>query len=69
MKLAESVKLIEQRRDSIEEWLNNEAPFTAHDQKHLDAHSPEQAYWHYGFKAACDDLLEAMERVNIAEEQ
>jgi hypothetical protein len=39
------------RRDSIRQWLETEAPYATFDQKHLDAHTPEQAYWHHGYQA------------------
>ena len=39
----DSVVLLRQRRDSIREWLEEEAPYTDVDQRHLDAHTPERA--------------------------
>ena len=38
--------LLIRRRDGIREWLDEVAPYTAHDQKHLDENTPERAYWH-----------------------
>jgi hypothetical protein len=52
-----NLSLLLQRRDSIREWLDEEAPYTAVDQKHLDAHAPERAYWHHGYQAALSDIM------------
>lgn len=46
------------RRDGIRAWLDEEAPYTAHDQTHLDVNTPERAYWHYGYQAALADVIE-----------
>lgn len=51
------ILLIEKRRDAIRAWLNEAAPYAAHDQRHLDAHTPEQAYWQYGYQAALNDIM------------
>jgi hypothetical protein len=52
-----SVSIIRQRRDNIREWLDEEAPYTEVDQRHLDAHTPERAYWHHGYQAALNDVM------------
>ena len=49
--------LLQSRRDHIREWLETEAPYAAFDQKHLDADTPERAYWHHGYQAALTDIL------------
>ncbi len=49
--------LLRQRRDNIRDWLDEEAPYTEVDQRHLDAHTPERAYWHHGYQAALSDVL------------
>lgn len=49
--------LLRQRRDNIREWLDEEAPYTEVDQRHLDAHTPERAYWHHGYQAALTDVM------------
>jgi hypothetical protein len=54
----DKIALIEQRRDGIRRWLEDEAPHAAFDQKHLDDASPERAYWHHGYQAALSDVLE-----------
>jgi hypothetical protein len=51
------ILLIEKRRDAIRAWLDEAAPYAVHDQRHLDAHTPEQAYWQFGYQAALDDIL------------
>jgi hypothetical protein len=52
-----SVAMLRQRRDNIREWLEEEAPYTDVDQRHLDAHTPERAYWHHGYQAALTDIM------------
>jgi hypothetical protein len=51
------VAMLRQRRDNIREWLEDEAPYTEVDQRHLDAHTPERAYWHHGYQAAITDIM------------
>lgn len=51
------VAVLRQRRDNIREWLDEEAPYTEVDQRHLDAHTPERAYWHHGYQAAITDIM------------
>lgn len=51
------VAVLRQRRDNIREWLDDEAPYTEVDQRHLDAHTPERAYWHHGYQAALNDII------------
>lgn len=53
----DSVSLLRQRRDNIREWLDDEAPYTDVDQRHLDANTPERAYWHHGYQAALNDIM------------
>jgi hypothetical protein len=52
--------LLLNRRDHIRQWLDTEAPYAAFDQKHLDADTPERAYWHYGYQAALTDILDLL---------
>ena len=49
------------RRDDFRKWLADEAPVTFVDQKHLDADTPERAYWHHGYAQALDDVLRKFE--------
>ena len=53
----QNISLLRRRRDDIREWLDIEAPFTEVDQKHLDADTPERAYWHHGYQAALADII------------
>jgi hypothetical protein len=53
-----SIQQLQQRRDGIRQWLQQEAPYAAGDQRHLDANSPERAYWHHGYQAALTDIID-----------
>lgn len=48
---------IERRRDDLVEWLQRYAARDIEDQRHLDEGSSEQAYWHYGYLKAIEDVL------------
>ena len=43
------------------EWLNENAPYVSHDQKHLDADTEARAYWHYGYAIALGDVLKFLQ--------
>jgi len=51
-------KMLLQRLEGMVEWLNDHAPYVASDQKHLDEHSVQQAYWTLGYATALRDALE-----------
>jgi hypothetical protein len=53
---------LEQRLHHIAKWLEDEAPYTAVDQKHLVEHSSEQAYWHHGYMMACADIVSRLQK-------
>jgi hypothetical protein len=55
-----TLALLQRRRDDIRGWLDDEAPYTAFEQKHLDADTPERAYWHHGYQAALADMLDML---------
>jgi hypothetical protein len=55
-----NIALLQQRRDGIRQWLAEEAPYAASDQRHLDASTPERAYWHYGYQAALTDIIDLL---------
>jgi len=57
MRLREIVRKITLRRTHQREWLKETCPYVFADQKHLDASTPERAYWHYGYQAALGDVL------------
>ena len=48
---------ITRRAAELEAWLEQEAPYARFDQRHLDPHTPEQAYWHLGYQRALSDML------------
>jgi hypothetical protein len=53
---------VRKRLDGLRRWLAENAPYTVADQKHLDADTPERAYWHLGYAAALDDILRSETR-------
>jgi hypothetical protein len=57
MSQSKHIKVLGQRRDNIRSWLEEEAPYAEVDQRHLDAHTPERAYWHHGYQAALQDVM------------
>jgi hypothetical protein len=59
-----AIKKLEDRRDGIRQWLGDNAPFCAADQRHLDENTPERAYWHYGYQAALDDAVRLLKRAH-----
>ena len=46
-----------QRIAQLGTWLEEEAPYALADQRHLDQHTPEQAYWHLGYHRGLSDML------------
>jgi hypothetical protein len=61
--MRDKIAVIERRRDGIREWLEDEAPHAATDQKHLELASPERAYWHHGYQAALNDIIALLDPV------
>jgi len=55
------ISAIRRRMCGIREWMAEEAPYVSVDQRHLDGHAPERAYWHYGYQAALSDVLAMIE--------
>ncbi len=49
-----------ERRDRIREWLADQTEHTTFEQKHLDAGTTEQTYWHHGYQSALDDMLKLL---------
>ena len=60
-----TLSLLEARISSLADYLEEEAPYVRFDQRHLDVHTPEHAYWHLGYRAALVDAL-AMLKGEIA---
>lgn len=52
-----NIVLLQKRRDTIRNWLDDEAPYAESDQRHLDTDTPERAYWHHGYQAALNDVI------------
>lgn len=52
---------IAQRIDVLAQWLHDNAPCCFADQRHLDADTPERAYWHYGYLVALRDVQRLQE--------
>ena len=52
----EALDKISQREQGIKDWLDENAPYIAGDQKHLDDGTVERAYWHYGYLVALRDV-------------
>lgn len=48
---------IRNRHDAIKAELVEVAPYAFTDGRHLDANTPERAYWHLGYIAALSDVL------------
>ncbi len=61
--MRDDIVLLKRRRDGIREWLQDEAPHTVADQKHLEEASPERAYWHHGYQAALNDVIDLLNPV------
>jgi hypothetical protein len=57
MSSTKNISTLIHRRDRIRDWLQDEAPFTEADQRHLDSDTPERAYWHHGYQAALTDVI------------
>ncbi len=57
MTLAQMIERWEKRADGQRDWLAENAPYATADQRHLDANTPERAYWHYGYMTALRDVV------------
>jgi hypothetical protein len=51
---------IEQRIEELQAWLEENASECIEEQRHLDANTPERAYWHYGYMIALRDLRDLL---------
>jgi chromosome segregation ATPase len=47
----------QQRRDKLKVHMEDMWPQILVEQKHLSEHTPEQAYWHFGYYAALGDVI------------
>lgn len=57
MNLETKLNKIEKRKVAIYDWLKEEFPQIADEQRHLDKGSVERYYWHYGYLMALSDLM------------
>jgi hypothetical protein len=48
---------IQKRAKDLREWLQQNAPASLTEQKHLDEGTRERVYWHYGYMVALRDVL------------
>ena len=62
-KISEGLSSIEKQTTELKEWILENAPYCSVDQKHLDAGTVEQAYWHYGRLIGLRDVLKALQSV------
>jgi len=59
---AQQMQDLSRRISELSRWLN-ESPFKCQvEQKHLDANSVEEAYWHYGYLCALRDVVSLMSK-------
>ncbi|MEO1280345.1 MAG: hypothetical protein AAFR75_04370 [Pseudomonadota bacterium] len=57
MKVSVVLEDLSRRVSELHQWLDDNAPYAAADQRHLDAATSERAYWHLGYQAALADTL------------
>lgn len=57
MKHQDTLHLVTSRIRDLGAWLEDAAPYVQQDQRHLDGGTPEQAYWHLGYRSGLLDLL------------
>lgn len=53
---------LSKRVKSTGQWLRKNAPNCFQEQKHLEEGTAERAYWHYGYMAAIEDVLNLLSR-------
>jgi hypothetical protein len=61
-------RALETRISDLTEWLNQEAPYCFDHQRHLDAGTREQAYWHYGYLLALRDVRDLISRSSYSKD-
>ena len=50
--------LIKSRAEALTAWIADNGNGCAKKQRHLDAGTPEQVYWHYGYLMALRDVMD-----------
>ena len=61
MAISDALDKMQARADGQGEWLKENCPYVVADQKHLDANTPERAYWHFGYRAALLDAIKLIQ--------
>jgi hypothetical protein len=61
------MRLLAKRQGEVSEWLENESPYTMFDQKHLESGTSEQAYWHFGYVSAINDVMRLLSETSASE--
>ena len=56
------IQEISDKAAALTDWLIRNAPNCLSAQKHLDPGTIEQAYWHYGYLCALNDVLKIVEK-------
>jgi hypothetical protein len=51
------VQAIADKANELTRWVAEHAPYCETSQKHLDAGTPEQGYWNYGYLCGIKDIL------------
>lgn len=69
MSVPRKITVLLGRRDAIRQWLDDQAPFAGADQKHLEADTPERAYWHHGYQSALTDVLNLLAQKSRSEDK
>jgi hypothetical protein len=59
---SEQMQAMSRRMEDLTRWLTDNAPFCETEQKHLDARTVEQAYWHFGYLCALRDVAAMINR-------
>ncbi len=67
MSISSVMRLLAKRQGEVSEWLENESPYTMFDQKHLESGTSEQAYWHYGYVSAINDVMRLLSETSASE--
>ena len=54
------ISRLQSRYNDLKEWLVENSPECSDVQTHLDAGTPEQVYWNYGYAMALRDVLKLL---------
>jgi hypothetical protein len=56
----DALDAIDDRVQKLSDWIAENGPECAEEQKHLDADSQERLYWHYGYLMALRDVRDLL---------